>query len=260
MAINAAGGQADDHGFAFVDPAERQASNGSASYYAFDARPGLRLISINTVGEGSNIGSEGNLDDPQFRWLTRELDAAQKAGKLVIVFGHHPIRSLSNDTADENAPACGSGSPHPGCDADPRDSKPLHLGADLQALLLAHPTAIAYVAGHTHEHRVTPFRGAKGSGFWGIETASETDWPIQSRLLEVMDNKDGTLSIFGTVLDHGAQLPTPPSGTPAAGFDTETLAAIGRELSFNDPQAGGTTGLGKLEDRNVELLLDDPRR
>jgi 3',5'-cyclic AMP phosphodiesterase CpdA len=221
------------------------------------------MIALNTVAEGDTINSNGNIDDPQFRWLARELDAAERRGELVIVFGHHPIRSLTNSALDENAGSCAQKAiSGPGCDLDPRSSRPLHLGADLQALLLAHPHVVAYVAGHTHKHRVTPFArpGGKG-GFWGIETASEIDWPIQSRLLELMDNHDGTLSIFGTIIDHGGTLTTPPSGTPAAGFDRGTLAAIGRELSYNDPQVGVEAGAeGRLEDRNVELLLPDPRR
>jgi hypothetical protein len=166
---------------------------------------------------------------------------------------------MSNDTPDERAPSCAGSPSEPGCDADPRSSAPLHLGADLQTLLLAHRSVIAYVAGHTHEHKITPYQRAGGGGFWGIETSSEVDWPIQSRLLEVTDNHDGTLSIFGTLLDHGAALTTPPTGTKAAAFTPAVLASIGRELSFNDPQQGGTTGMGKPEDRNVELLLPNPQ-
>ena len=179
----------------------------------------------------------------------------------MIVFGHHPIRSLRNSAPDEDAGDCAlrpvTG---PGCDLDPRASKPLHLGADLQALLLEHPHVVAFVAGHTHEHRVTPFARA-GSGFWAIETSSEIDWPIQSRLLELMDNRDGTLSIFGTLLDHSATLATPRPGTPAGGFEPATLAALGREFAYNDPQVGVEDGAeGRPRDRNVELLLRDPRR
>ena len=72
-----------------------------------------------------------------------------------------------------------------------------------------------------------------------------------------MDNDDGTLSIFGTVLDHAATYEVPGSGS-ASGFTTDQLAAISRTLSFNDPQAAlGATGAAV--DRNVELLVDDPR-
>ncbi len=129
---------------------------------------------------------------------------------------------------------------------------------DLQALLLAHPHVIAYVAGHTHDNRITPV-GRRGGGFWAIETASEIDWPIQSRLLEVMDNRDGTLSIFGTIIDHEGPVRSRPSGTSAQNLPPVHLASIGRTLAYNDPQFGAGTGEGAAEDRNVELLLPDPR-
>jgi metallophosphoesterase (TIGR03767 family) len=259
--LHATGHQADAHGFGYIDPGELAASRGAASYYAFSPKPGLRLVSIDTVAEGDGLRSNGNIDDPQFRWLERELQAADARDELVIVFGHHPIESLTNPAPDEDAGDCALRAVFgPGCDLDPRRSRPLHLGPDLARLLLAHPHVVAYVAGHTHENRITPYARAGGGGFWGIETASEIDWPIQSRLLELMDNRDGTLSLFGTLIDHGAPLATPPSGTPAAGFSPATLAAIGRELSYNDPQAGVETGAeGRPQDRNVELLLPDPR-
>ncbi|HTN24226.1 MAG TPA: hypothetical protein VL120_09595 [Solirubrobacteraceae bacterium] len=261
-ALHRTGAQADAHGFAYVDPAELRASRGQAAYYAFAPRPGIRMIAINTLAEGDTINSNGNLDDPQFRWLRHELDAAADRRELVILFGHHPIASLTNSAPDETAGDCAARAvTGPGCDLDPRNSRPLHLGGDLRALLLAHPNVIAYVAGHTHRNRVTAFPRPGGGGFWGIETASEIDWPILSRLLEVMDNRDGTLSIFGTLVDHGAPVATPAPGTPALGFSPQTLAALGREFAYNDPQAGVEDGAeGRPADRNVELLLPDPRR
>ena len=260
-ALHATGRQSDAHGFGRVDPSELAASDGEASYYSFSPRRGLRLISINTVAEGDRLNSNGNVDAPQFRWIARELKAADARHELVIVFGHHPIRSLTNTAPDESAGDCALRALFgPGCDRDPRTSTPLRLGPDLEKLLLAHPRVVAFVAGHTHDNRITAFERERGGGFWGIETASEIDWPIQSRLLEVMDNRDGTLSIFGTLIDHAATLVTPPRGAPAHAFDPETLAAIGRELAYNDPQVGPEAGAeGRPQDRNVELLLPDPR-
>ncbi len=262
-ALHATGRQADAHGFALVDGDELRASRGQASHYAFSPRRGVRLIALNTVAEGDRINSDGNIDDAQFRWLRRELKAAARRNEVIVLFGHHPIASLTNPAPDENAGDCALRAVFgPGCDRDPRDSRPLRLGADLRDLLLANPRVIAYVAGHTHENRITAFaRTRPGGGFWGIETASEIDWPIQSRLLEVMDNRDGTLSIFGTLVDHGATLVTPRSGTRATSFGPELLAAIARELSFNDPQVGVEAGAeGRASDRNVELVVRDPRR
>ena len=261
-ALHATGKQADAHGFGHVDRDELAASKGHAAYYAFSPKPGVRLIAINTVAEGDRLSSDGNLDEPQFRWLERELKAADARREVVVVFGHHPIGSLTNPAPDEDGGDCAlrAAVTGPGCDLDPRSSRPLRLGADLRALLLAHPHVIAYVAGHTHQHRITAFKREGGGGFWGIETSSEIDWPIQSRLLEIMDNRDGTLSIFGTLVDHGATLATPRPGTPAGAFEPETLAALGREMAYNDPQVGIEDGAeGGPADRNVELLLPDPR-
>jgi hypothetical protein len=260
-ALHATGKQRDAHGFAFVDADELAASKGQAAYYAFTPKPGLRMIALNTVAEGDKLNSNGNLDSPQFRWLQREIEAAERRDELIVVYGHHPIGSLNNPAADEDAGDCALRAvTGPGCDLDPRVSKPLRFGADLQRLLLAHPHVVAYVAGHTHENRITAVKRAAGGGFWELETASEIDWPIQSRLIELMDNRDGTLSIFGTLVDHGAAVATPAPGTPAGGLGPDALAALAREFAYNDPQVGVEDGAeGRPQDRNVELLLDDPR-
>jgi hypothetical protein len=108
---------------------------------------------------------------------------------------------------------------------------------------------------------VLPFARTDGTGgFWHIKTAAEADWPPQSRLLEIMDNHDGTLSIFNTVLDHSAPTATPTPGTNAAGLSVNQMASLNREFAYNDPQKGGGTGEGSAQDRNVELLVRDPRQ
>ncbi|HEX8083964.1 MAG TPA: hypothetical protein VF529_06700 [Solirubrobacteraceae bacterium] len=295
--IYSEGSQSDDHGFAYVDPAELEASGYSASYYAWDARPGMRFVSIDTLSEGGVVGedpthaspingsSNGNIDDPQWKWLERELEAASAADKIIVVFGHHPVRSLTSSITDEMASPCTGrydGSlkyggqtdehghdPNPGCDLDPRSSSPIHDGEDLAALLTKYPHVVAYVAGHTHENKILPFAAPSGgTGFWEINTSATADWPQQHRLVEVFDNRDGTLSLFGTVLDHGSPLATPPDTDDAAvsaAFSTEVLAGLARTFSYNDPQASRAEGdspgaEGTPEDRNVELLVPDPRR
>ena len=264
------GAQADAHGYGYVEAAELTASNGAASYYAFSPRSGIQIVSIDTVSEGGVIAesSNGNIDDPQFQWLSTKLDDLEEAhpNDLIVVMGHHPIRSLTSRASDELAAPCTVDDQHghdvnPGCDADPRVSEPLHNGADLESLLLAHHNVVAYVTGHTHEHNIDPFERADGSGgFWGIETSSIVDWPVQGRVIEITDNGDDTLSIFGTVFDHDGPVtgPTPPISNSNPLSEAE-LASVGRTLAYNDPQAGAATGLGALEDRNVELILPDPR-
>jgi uncharacterized repeat protein (TIGR01451 family) len=197
-----------------------------------------------------------------------------------VVFGHHPIRSLSSNAPDEaTGPCTGTFHSHgdvpehdqnPGCDGDPRPSTPIHFGEPSQRppgntdetisqLFNRFPHVIGYIAGHTHENRIEPFtRAGDGGVWWGIETSATADWPVQHRLVEVMDNRDGTLSIFGTVLDAAASSQAPAPGSALA-FDEAMLASIGREFAYNDPQAGLGSGEGTAADQNVELLVKDPR-
>jgi uncharacterized repeat protein (TIGR01451 family) len=278
----------DAHGYDFVDPAQNTASNGAASYYAWDPpqASGFRYISIDTNSEGGIVAesSEGNVDDPQWRWLEGELNKADQQDKPVVVFGHHPIRSLKSRIADEAAPDCTTNDSHghdvnPGCDSDPRASTPVHLGEPslrppgdttetLAELFARHAHVIAYVPGHTHQHKILPCgmtTGAclPGHAWWELNTSATADWPTQHRLIEVMDNRDGTLSIFGTVLDSAAAARAPCAasrGCDASNFDANQLASIAREFAYNDPQEGPDGSEGAPKDRNVELLIEDPRK
>ena len=71
--------------------------------------------------------------------------------------------------------------------------------------------------------------------------------------MEIVDNLDGTLSIFGTIIDHSG--PITSAGSPST---TTALAGLSRELAANDWNAGGQPAgplRGSIEDRNVELLV-----
>jgi metallophosphoesterase (TIGR03767 family) len=263
-ALHTTGRQADAHGFALVPPEELEASHGAAAYYSWSPRPNVRFIVIDTLSEGGMVGAsaDGNIDDPQWQWLQKELDAATERNELIVVFGHHATGSLTAGVADEEASECSERDEHghdtnPGCDRDPRSSEPLHLGDEVAQLFLDHPHVVAFVAGHSHNNRVEPFKAGSGSGFWEIKSPAISDWPPQQRLIELMENCDGTLSLFGTMLDHDAPVDAPPAG-PAGGFSAAELASIGRALTFNDPHRHADAA-GEPTDRNVELLLDDPR-
>jgi metallophosphoesterase (TIGR03767 family) len=264
-ALHATGFQPDAHGFALVAERELDASNGAAAYYSWSPLPNVRFIVIDTLSEGGMVptSADGNIDDPQWQWLEEELDVATELNELVVVFGHHATGSLTANLADEEASDCSEPDEHghdtnPGCDRDPRSSEPIHLGDELKELFLAYPHVVAYVAGHSHENRVEPFKAKGGSGFWEIKSPAISDWPPQQRLIELMDNCDGTLSIFGTMLDGDAPIDAPPAG-PASGFSAAELASIARVLTYNDPQGRNADAAGDPTDRNVELLLDDPR-
>ena len=123
----------------------------------------------------------------------------------------------------------------------------------MTAYLLTQQRLIAWVNGHTHRNEVTAHsRGDGSGGFWEINTASHIDYPQQSRLVEVADNGDGTLSIFTTILDHAG-----PADAHADLSSTTALASLSRELSYNDPQRN-TAATGVAKDRNTELLVKKP--
>jgi metallophosphoesterase (TIGR03767 family) len=267
------------HGFGYVSKKQLKASNKQATYYAF-TRGKFRIIMLDTNAEGG--GSEGNIDNPQYKWLAKQLDKystaevvkgkirrdSGKKNKLIIISSHHTLETMANPTPDEAAGKCDP--KVPGTDCDPRNSRPLHFGLkgkkNLKQLLLRYPNVVAYVNGHTHHNQVTPYRQPKSSkykgGFWEINTASHVDWPQQSRTIEFFDNKDGSLSIFGTILDTAASVETPVPGTDAMTMTDGQLAALSRQISANDPQYVEVTdggGSGDARDRNVELVVKDPR-
>ena len=95
------------------------------------------------------------------------------------------------------------------------------------------------------------------------------DWPQQSRIIDLVDNADGTLSLFGTLVDHGGPARPGPrprrAGATLSPREVEWLASVARELSYNEPDAengreGRPDRRGTRADRNVELLLPNPYR
>ncbi len=214
------------HGFTAANRAS------GTAYYYFDVG-NVRHIAMDSVNP--NGYADGSLDQKQFDWLTATIAGA--TGKAVIVYSHHTSSTMSN-------PLILTG-------GDPQ--LPRVLGGAVVELLLSQPHVIAWVNGHTHQNKITAHKRADGSGgFWEINTASHIDYPQQARIIEVVDNADGTWSIITTIMDHAG----PPSHTSLD--DTLQLAALSRELSANDPQNNLTASTGSPLDRNTELLIDDP--
>ncbi len=219
------GGRPLGHGYT-----AQNVTDGTA-YYVFDPAPSVRGIVLDTVNP--NGMSDGSLDPEQFAWLTGQLRAA--SGRVVVLFSHHTIATLTNDLVAAD------------------DQRARVLGPEVRDLLLTFPNVVLWVNGHTHRNRVTPHRRTGGGGFWEVQTAAHVDFPCQSRLLELVDNRDGTLSVFGTLLDadaplsHAGDLSTP-----------KALASLARELAANDWQERASDRRGSVEDRNVELLVAAP--
>jgi hypothetical protein len=227
------------------------------AYYAFTPKPAMRFIALDSVADS---GPEGNIDDAQFRWLHGELLRADARGELVLVFAHHSLPSMTQQAAGVHYGLAGScSSPLPGA--------PPAADESLRCLLLRHLSVLALVAGHSHRNRVTPYPRPGGGGIWEIVTSSHTDWPQQSRLIEVIENGNGTLTIRTHVVDHLGP-PRPPKVKPSRSrlltpAEVSRLASIARELAFNDPQGqNGEDGFadrrGSALDRNVELFVPSP--
>lgn len=205
------------------------------AYYTFDAGVGnnVRCIVLDTVNP--NGYDNGSLDTKQMTWLTSLLAASKS--KYVLIFSHHTSGTMDN-------PLVATG----------LDLQQRVLGAAVVTLLLANPNVIAWVNGHTHKNQIWSHASADGtSGFWEINTASHVDFPQQSRLIELLDNTDGTLSIFTTMIDHAG-----PAAYGGVTTNPVALSGLARELAANDPQQRGAGLQGATADRNVELLVKKP--
>jgi len=216
-------GTPNGHGFT-----QSNRTKGTA-YYTFD-KGNVRGVVLDTVNP--NGYSDGSIDKPQLNWLKQVL--AGSTDRHVIVFSHHTIATMTN-------PLIATG----------LDLNPRVLGGAVKAELLKHPNVIAWVNGHTHKNQIIAHKAASGSGgFWEINTASHVDFPQQSRTIELVDNGNGTLSIFTTMLDHAG-----PKSHEGSLADTVALSALARELSANDPQERTSGKNGSPADRNVELIV-----
>jgi 3',5'-cyclic AMP phosphodiesterase CpdA len=267
------------HGFAHVDAARWNDADGrNDGYYAFDAgkKGRFRMIVMNTIIDGTDERipaplravknpfalADGTVDPAQFDWLKTELAMAAAKRQLVLVFSHHPDLSFAEYGMFAQL-------------------SPLGVpAAELNAELASYPNVVAWIAGHTHRHRIRAFKVADGTGsngvvtapveckgpgvcagFWQIETASLIDFPQEARLLEFYAAGE-TGIIRSAVLQHDFER-------------SKRLAEVDDRCQFylTDPamveqaitdadlstlcKQGGTRD-GEPHDRNVELVFRIP--
>jgi hypothetical protein len=153
----------------------------------------------------------------------------------VVLFSHHNLLSMDNPFPDPFRP-----------------EERRVQAAELRAVVQRYPNVVVWLNGHSHVNRVIP----QGT-FWEISTAAHVDWPQQARLVELVDNADGTLSVFGTIIDHAAPVQAPDDVPDDGPGRVLGLASISREVSWNEPQRK-VHALGEAHDFNVELLLAAP--
>jgi metallophosphoesterase (TIGR03767 family) len=193
-------------------------------YYSFPVAPGVLGVSLDTTDRGGSF--PGSLGTGQLNWLDATLTAHKD--QHVLVFSHHTSRTMTNLRADPARP----------------DEK-RHSGAELTALLKKHTNVLAWINGHSHLNRIE----SHGS-FWEVNTASHVDYPQLARVIELVDNHDGTLSLITTLIESAA-----PHRTDFRDLSASGLASLYRELAFNAAGAQVTRFTGAKTDRNTELLL-----
>ena len=183
----------------------------------------LRILTLDTTEE-ENI-ADGGISDTQLAWFKSELDQALTDEVLVIATTHFHLDSISKN------------------------------GAELAALIASYPNFFLFLEGHGHDNLVLAHAGTGGSaGYWEIETPSDMDFPQQGRVFEIVDNRDGTGTVYTTLFDHWSTV----------GDDADKLSDLGRDLAFTDWMAKGWdgktpfAGMGELSDRNVALKFQIP--
>ncbi|MFC4031312.1 TIGR03767 family metallophosphoesterase [Streptomyces polygonati] len=227
--------------------------NDDRMYYAFQVAEGVVGISIDTTYRSGHF--QGSLGSEQLDWLERTLTAhsslhydadgrpVRNAGAddaHLLVFSHHHSPSMTR------RPDAG------------RPEEQRHDGEEVIALLSRFPNVVAWINGHSHINRITPHPHATASrSFWEVNTASHVDYPQHARLIELTDNRDGTLSLFATLIESAA-----PYRTDFGDLSDDGLASIYRELAYNAPGLARTmtdgvkeSAAGTKADRNVELLV-----
>ncbi|RPF33536.1 TIGR03767 family metallophosphoesterase [Streptomyces sp. TLI_185] len=197
-------------------------------YYTFRISDDVIGISLDTTDPGGHY--EGSIGTAQLKWLDKQLK--DNKDSHAIVFSHHTSKTMDNTGIVDPA----------------RPNERRHGGQEVIALLGSHSNVLAWVNGHIHRNDITPHQ-AGGRSFWEISTASHVDYPQLARVIEIADNKDGTLSLFTTLVESAA-----PHRTDFTDLTQTGLAALYRELSYNAPGSSTVLG-GDPNDRNTELVL-----
>lgn len=214
---------------------------GNKGYYSFEIAPGVVGIALDSTNHAGF--TEGSIGHAQYVWLEKTLKAGSShwydgvgarrthraEDTFFLVFSHHTPQTMNNLLLDPDNPEL------------------RHAGWDVENLLSRFPNVLAWVNGHTHTNQISlnQYRTPERS-YWEINTASHVDFPQQARVIEVVDNRDGTLSLLTTLIES------------AAPYQGNSLATLYREYSYNDLHAD-LESEGQDKDRNAELLLLHPR-
>ena len=221
-------------------------------YYTFEEGGIVFIVLDSSNPTGFPAGSLGLA---QFEWLEKQLTAnsstfsdgdgqtvsTENDDRLMVIVSHHPSAVMTN--------------PYPGVDGAPRV-----LGEEIEELVGRYPNVILWLSGHTGRNSISAKPSAAGGGYWEVTTAGALDFPMQGRLIEIVDNLDGTLSIFTTMYDLATTVNPGDAedGTPEDGLNQRLLAGVARQLAFRDPQLDPAGPGLAPSDRNAELVVPTP--
>ncbi|WP_341854044.1 hypothetical protein [Brachybacterium sp. GPGPB12] len=213
----------------------------STGYYTFEIAPGVVGIALDSTNRAGF--TQGSLGHAQYRWLEETLEEGssryydgigrlqrtQSGDTYFVVFSHHTPDTMNNLLLE------------------PGVREPRHAGWDVENLLGRFPNVLAWVNGHTHTNTIAAARRRRRRApLLEDHHRLARGLPAQqARVLEVVDNRDGTLSLLSTLIEAKAP------------YQGEGLASLYRELSFNDLHAERAQE-GEGKDRNVEPLLATP--
>jgi len=203
------------------------------TYWQADLDSNFRVFGLDTCN--LTTGADGAVPADQFDWLKAGLEQSKAEGKIALVLSHHNSLTLEN----EAQPVVGG--------------QKLYHAEEFISMLNEFPHMVAWINGHTHINTIRPHPNGTGGGFWEITSASCVDFPQQQQVIEFVDNRDGTMSIFATTLDHAS-----PAAWAKDDFSQVGLASLSRELAANDWIENPAMRGGSPLDRNTELLLPQP--
>jgi metallophosphoesterase (TIGR03767 family) len=195
-------------------------------YYTFRIAEGVLGVSLDTTDRGGHY--QGSVGSAQLTWLQDVL--AREKDQYTIVFSHHSSWTMTNLRPDPTRP-----------------KEKRHSGDEVVTLLKQHGNVVAWLNGHTHANSIRHH-----GSFWEVNTASHVDYPQMARIVELVDNHDGTLSLATTLVESAA-----PVVADTADLTRTGLASLYRELAYNaeDTTAARTVRIGTAHDHNTELLL-----
>jgi 3',5'-cyclic AMP phosphodiesterase CpdA len=173
--------------------------------------------------DGAGLTDKGYLSKATLdNFIKPALDKAKTDGVLVVMASHHQSWGLASGSEVK--------------------------AAELTALLSSYPNVVLHMVGHGHENglKAHPSGNSDGTGYFEVEVPSMTDFPQQSKLVEFVDEGDGTGTIYMTSIDYES----PEGSVP---YKSRELAITHIQMGINTD-----TGLGDLNERNVKLHFQIP--